>query len=139
MISRDLEGTGDEAGFRVGTAPGDGAGRSTRELAGTVEERILDAAGAVFLERAFSGARVDGIAEVACAGKPTIYARFPGKEAACRTRRLGDGLGLALARNAADAGREVRESPRFGHGHPDQPDERRRSAKDLRHMRFAIS
>jgi AcrR family transcriptional regulator len=56
-------------------------GRPPRGLAGKVEERILDAAGSVFLERGFSGASVDEIAEVACAGKPTIYARFPGKEA----------------------------------------------------------
>jgi AcrR family transcriptional regulator len=56
-------------------------GRPPRELAGKVEERILDAAGKVFLERGFSGASVDEIAEVACAGKPTIYARFPSKEA----------------------------------------------------------
>ncbi len=57
------------------------AGRPRRELAGKVGERILDAAGAVFLERGFSGASVDEIAELACAGKPTIYARFSGKEA----------------------------------------------------------
>jgi AcrR family transcriptional regulator len=56
-------------------------GRPPRELAGEVEERILDAAAAVFLERGFEGASVDEIAEVAHAGKPTIYARFPGKEA----------------------------------------------------------
>ena len=57
------------------------SGRPPRELAGKVEERILDAAGTVFLERGFSGASVDEIAEVASAGKPTIYARFPSKEA----------------------------------------------------------
>ncbi|HKN27166.1 MAG TPA: TetR/AcrR family transcriptional regulator [Roseiarcus sp.] len=56
-------------------------GRPPRELAGKVEERILDAAGKISLERGFSGATVDEIAEVACAGKPTIYARFPHKEA----------------------------------------------------------
>jgi AcrR family transcriptional regulator len=56
-------------------------GRPPRELAGKVDERILDAAGEVFLERGFSGASVDEIAEVAGAGKPTIYARFPGKQA----------------------------------------------------------
>ena len=56
-------------------------GRPPRELKGRVDERILDAAGKVFLERGFSGATVDEIAEVAGAGKPTIYARFPGKEA----------------------------------------------------------
>jgi AcrR family transcriptional regulator len=56
-------------------------GRPPRELAGKVDEKILDAAAKVFLERGFSGASVDEIAEVARAGKPTIYARFPGKEA----------------------------------------------------------
>src|SRR5271170_2122149 len=56
-------------------------GRPPRALAGEVEERILDAAKKVFLERGFEGASVDEIADVARAGKPTIYARFPGKEA----------------------------------------------------------
>jgi len=56
-------------------------GRPRRELAGEVEERILDAAGRVFLERGFEGASVEEIAEVARAGKPTIYARFSSKEA----------------------------------------------------------
>ncbi len=56
-------------------------GRPPREQAGEVEERILDAAGKVFLERGFEGATIDEIAEEARASKPTIYARFPGKEA----------------------------------------------------------
>ncbi len=56
-------------------------GRPPRGLAGEVEERILDAAALVFLEHGFRGASVDEIAEVACAGKPTIYARFPSKQA----------------------------------------------------------
>jgi AcrR family transcriptional regulator len=56
-------------------------GRPRRELAGEVEERILDAAGKVFLERGFEGASVEEIAEVARAGKPTIYARYGSKEA----------------------------------------------------------
>jgi AcrR family transcriptional regulator len=56
-------------------------GRPPREHAGQVEERILDAAGRVFLEHGFQGASVDEIAEVASAGKPTIYARFPSKQA----------------------------------------------------------
>ena len=56
-------------------------GRPRRELAGEVEERILDAAGKVFLERGFEGASVEEIAVVACAGKPTIYAQFASKEA----------------------------------------------------------
>ncbi len=56
-------------------------GRPPRELAGEVEARILDAARRVFLERGLAGASVDDIASLARAGKPTIYARFPGKEA----------------------------------------------------------
>jgi len=57
------------------------SGRPPRALAGEVEERILDAAAKVFLKRGFEGASVEEIADVARAGKPTIYARFPGKEA----------------------------------------------------------
>ena len=56
-------------------------GRPRREFAGEVEERILDAASKVFLERGFDGASIDEIAVEAHAGKPTIYARYPGKEA----------------------------------------------------------
>jgi AcrR family transcriptional regulator len=57
------------------------SGRPPRALAGEVEQRILDAARKVFLERGFEGASIDEIADVAHAGKPTIYARYPGKEA----------------------------------------------------------
>jgi len=56
-------------------------GRPPRKLAGEVETRILDAAHRVFLERGLAGASVDEIASLARAGKPTVYARFPGKEA----------------------------------------------------------
>jgi AcrR family transcriptional regulator len=56
-------------------------GRPPKELVGEVEERILDAARKVFIERGFEGASIDEIAAAARAGKPTIYARFPGKEA----------------------------------------------------------
>ncbi len=66
-------GQGDRAAIRCG--------RPRRELAGEVEERILDAAEKVFLARGFEGASIDEIAEIARAGKPTIYARFSGKEA----------------------------------------------------------
>src|ERR1700745_19829 len=54
-------------------------GRQRRELAGEVEERILDAARKMFLKRGFEGASIDEIAEVARSGKATIYARFRGK------------------------------------------------------------
>jgi AcrR family transcriptional regulator len=69
------------------------SGRPPRALAGAVEERILDAAKKVFLERGFEGASIDEIADVARAGKPTIYARFPGKEAlfaAVMARKVGE-------------------------------------------------
>src|SRR5215469_6838577 len=56
-------------------------GRPPRELAGQVEARILDAARRVFLERGLAGASMEEIAGLACAGKPTIYARFASKEA----------------------------------------------------------
>src|ERR1700752_2950052 len=56
-------------------------GRPPKEFAGEVDARILDAARKVFLERGFDGASIDEIAETARSGKPTIYARFAGKEA----------------------------------------------------------
>ena len=56
-------------------------GRPPLERAGEVEERILDAAQAVFVRRGFEGASVDEIAQTARAGKPTIYARYANKEA----------------------------------------------------------
>ena len=56
-------------------------GRPPRALAGEVEARILDAARIVFLEHGLAGASMDEIAELAHAGKPTIYARFRGKKA----------------------------------------------------------
>src|ERR1700704_5351244 len=64
----------------VTRAPGR-SGRPPNELAGEVEERILDAARKVFLDRGFEGASIEEIAGVARAGKPTIYARFRDKKA----------------------------------------------------------
>jgi len=56
-------------------------GRPPKELAGEVDERILNAARKIFVERGFEGASIDEIAEAARAGKPTIYARFGDKRA----------------------------------------------------------
>jgi AcrR family transcriptional regulator len=56
-------------------------GRPPRELAGEVDDRILDAARQLFLERGLDGASVEEIARRSRAGKHTIYARFPTKEA----------------------------------------------------------
>src|SRR5258705_3103432 len=55
------------------------SGRPPNELAGEVEERILDAARKMFLDRGFEGASIEEIAGVARSGKPTIYARFRAK------------------------------------------------------------
>jgi AcrR family transcriptional regulator len=57
------------------------SGRPPRERASEVDERILDAARRVFLERGLAGASIDEIAARARSGKPTIYARFASKEA----------------------------------------------------------
>jgi AcrR family transcriptional regulator len=59
-------------------------GRPRRENAGEVDERILNAARRVFLEHGLAGASMDQIASLARAGKPTIYARFPNKDALYR-------------------------------------------------------
>ena len=56
-------------------------GRPPKGLAEAVEKRILEAARKVFLDRGFQGASIEEIAEAARSDKPTIYARFPGKEA----------------------------------------------------------
>ena len=69
------------------------SGRPPRALAGEVDVRILDTAREVFLERGLAGASMDEIAGLARAGKPTIYARFPTKEAlftAVVTRSIAD-------------------------------------------------
>src|SRR5580692_4703143 len=66
---------------RTTKRPAGRVGRPPRERAGEVDARILDAARRVFLERGLAGASIDEIANVARAGKPTIYARFPNKEA----------------------------------------------------------
>lgn len=55
-------------------------GRPPREKAGEVEDRILQAALQVFIARGYEGASIDEIAEVARAGKPSIYNRFTSKE-----------------------------------------------------------
>lgn len=54
-------------------------GRPPKELAGEVDERVLDAARKIFLERGFEGASLDEIAQAARSGKQTIYSRFRNK------------------------------------------------------------
>jgi len=64
-------------------------GRPPRERAGEVEDRILQAALQVFIDRGYEGASIDEIAEVARAGKPSIYGRFVNKETLFREVVLG--------------------------------------------------
>lgn len=54
-------------------------GRPPKELAGEVDERVLDAARKIFLKRGFEGTSIDEIAQAARSGKQTIYARFRNK------------------------------------------------------------
>jgi AcrR family transcriptional regulator len=56
-------------------------GRPSASMAGEVEERILDAATAVFLEHGFAGASLERIADRASASKATLYSRYANKEA----------------------------------------------------------
>lgn len=56
-------------------------GRPSADRAGEVDARILEAAGALFLERGLDGTSFDQIAAAARAGKASIYARHANKEA----------------------------------------------------------
>lgn len=56
-------------------------GRPPNAMAGDVDERILNAATATFIERGFGGASLDRIAEAAGASKATLYSRYDGKDA----------------------------------------------------------
>ena len=55
------------------------AGRPPKELAGEVDQRVLDTARKIFLDHGFAGASIDEIAQAARSGKQTIYARFRNK------------------------------------------------------------
>lgn len=78
-------------------------GRPPRERAGEVEDRILQAALQVFIARGYEGASIDEIAEVAKAGKPSIYGRFTNKETLFRevvlrwAQRSGEMVGSATS------------------------------------------
>src|ERR1700757_1735523 len=86
------------------------AGRPPQQLAGEVDPRILDAARRVFLERGLAGTSMDEISRLARAGKPTIYARFPNKEALF-TAVVMQSIATTIARYSAHAptGRTIEE------------------------------
>jgi AcrR family transcriptional regulator len=56
-------------------------GRPRADQAGEVEQRLLDAATAVFLEQGFGRATLDQVAERAHVGKTTLYSRYATKDA----------------------------------------------------------
>ncbi len=56
-------------------------GRPPKAESGQVEERILETATALFMEKGYEGVSFEQIASMAHAGKATIYARHANKEA----------------------------------------------------------
>jgi AcrR family transcriptional regulator len=84
-------------------------GRPTKDLAGDVETRILNAAEHLFLGKGYRSSSIDEVAERAPASKPTIYSHFSGKEAlfeAVVARAVG---GLANFEGYAPEGRTIQD------------------------------
>ncbi len=61
------------------TTPRGKGGRPTREEAVRRDERLLDVAASLFMERGFEGTSIDAVAETAGVSKPTVYARYRDK------------------------------------------------------------
>ena len=96
-------GDGDRAMFslKMGFCPR--KGRPSASMAGEVEERILDAATAVFLEHGFAGSSLERIADRASASKATLYSRYANKEAL---------FSEVVKRNVERSMRLIQETPR---------------------------
>jgi AcrR family transcriptional regulator len=56
-----------------------GGGRPTRAQAERRDERLIEVAEKLFMERGFEGASIDAVAEAAGVSKPTVYARYRDK------------------------------------------------------------
>jgi TetR/AcrR family transcriptional regulator, mexJK operon transcriptional repressor len=54
-------------------------GRPTRAAAELRDERLIETAATLFMERGFDGVSVDAVAEAAGVSKPTVYARYRDK------------------------------------------------------------
>ncbi|MGJ7582204.1 TetR/AcrR family transcriptional regulator [Variovorax sp. RHLX14] len=63
------------------TPPPRRRGRPPLLEAGLVEQRILDAATALFLEQGFGRTTLDQVSQISKAGKSTLYGRYPDKQA----------------------------------------------------------
>lgn len=81
MKRSSKDGDSDPTGFSLKMRFCPRKGRPSASMAGEVEERILDAATAVFLEYGFAGASLERIAVRASASKATLYSRYENKEA----------------------------------------------------------
>jgi AcrR family transcriptional regulator len=86
------------------------SGRPPKELAGEVDERVLDAARKIFLGRGFEGASIDEIAQAARSGKQTIYTRFRNKRELFTAVVMRDVASSILQfGNAAPSGASIEE------------------------------
>src|ERR1700756_3648563 len=84
-------------------------GRPPKELAGEVDERVLDAARDIFLKRGFEGASIDEIAQAARSGKQTIYARFRNKRELFTVVVTRDVLRIREFKTAVPTGTTIEE------------------------------
>lgn len=72
-----------------------GPGRLSTEETAAMEERLLDAAEAVFLEQGFARATMDAVSKASGATRKTLYARYANKEelfAAVVARLIDSGI-----------------------------------------------
>lgn len=77
---RRIDGLKHDRSKKAPTSPPPRRGRPRADQAGEVEQRILDAATAIFLEHGFGRATLDHVAERAHVGKTTLYSRYATKE-----------------------------------------------------------
>jgi TetR/AcrR family transcriptional regulator, mexJK operon transcriptional repressor len=96
---------GHEPADAMAEKPARRGGRPTREEAARRDERLIDVATALFMERGFDGTSIDAVAEVAGVSKPTVYARYRDKRelfvAVLRRRIQGWLAPLSAAAEAA--------------------------------------
>lgn len=82
-------------------------GRPTREEATRRDERLIEVAANLFMERGFEGTSIDAVAEAAGVSKPTLYARYRDKNelfAAVLKGRIERWLAPLSAAAEAEAG-----------------------------------
>lgn len=90
-------------------APRGRGGRPPHGREGEVDVRILDAAKRLFLERGFEATSCEQVVALAHAGKASLYARYPNKEALF-TAVIRNNVDRALAPAGwIDAGQPLRE------------------------------